>query len=116
MSCEDCDKKSRVLRLTMERLQNAASAHGYELWCRIEPLRLEVLAVPTATQHGTPEQLIDAFKELGQTGLPGHPNSIRARMRDHSSVRRERRPEAGHTSFVIDSVPPFELVFIDKLL
>lgn len=95
----------------MERLETAAISHGYELWSRVGIAHLEVLALPTTLTPGTPEALIDSFKELGQ-GLPLPPSRARlARLRDQKSVRLSKRNEAGQVSYFIDGAPPFELVF-----
>jgi hypothetical protein len=116
MSCEECDKKGAAFRSVTMRLEDAAAAHGFELWFKNTPPRVVVLAVPAGPSHGKPEALFETFKEMGHPGLPQHPGHRAKRLRQDHSVSQAARAPAGQTSFLIDSVPPIELVFIDKLL
>lgn len=114
MSCDDCFKKNRLQQRTYERLKDAATAHGYELWTREGQLRLHVLAIPVAASYGTPEALVDTFADL-RKGLPRPPRRGRNPNNPRDGVRENRRPDAGQRSFQLDGAPPIELVFIDRL-
>lgn len=95
----------------MDSLQDAASAHGYELWTR-EGVGLEVLAIPTAASHGTPQALADTFSELSK-GLPRHPGRKPPKKARLTPKHGPRSPEVGSYSFLLDTHPPIELVFLN---
>lgn len=111
MSCDDCGK----LRNTMRRLRPVADAHGYELWTREGPGHAQVLAIPSAASHGTPEAFVALFAQQG-LGPVKPPAPGRPPRRGQIPRRSTRNPEAGHISYILDGPPPVELIFINKLL
>lgn len=113
MPCKSCEET--MFQHATERLTNAATAHGFELWFKRPGPVVEVLAVPSAASHGSAEDLMDSFKSQGQVGLPSHPGAVRARART-KAVLLDRIQEVGHTRYRILSSPPIEVVFIDKLM
>lgn len=119
MSCADCTREKNERHYMMNIMDDAAMAHGFELWQRQDGSRLTVLAVPTAASHGSVDDLVDHVHRLAERRLIDQPALRRSPRRPVEAVppiHRVRNEEAGHRSFRVNSSPPFELVFIDKLM
>lgn len=106
------EPRERALQATVARLSAAAMAHGFELWHQAAGV---VLAVPSAASHGSADDLINVLDGFGR----GPPEGARSKRRQRDKLtarRRTRNAEAGHVSYLIDTDPPIEVVFIEKLM
>lgn len=114
MSCDDCFKQLAQKRSfqtsLLNRLTLAAQAHGYELWIRPGDTQMEVLALPLAPQHGTPKDLVDAFKEQGLP-LAGSPLKRKAMLAHAKTATADRTSTPGREKWLIQGQPDILLHF-----